>query len=182
MNEQLLLFLDRTDLFSDVVAAIPQDAWDARSACEEWTAADVVDHVVDTQRNFLARQELAVGDRPDGSPDLVWHEHLAAVRSRLGAGADLPREYDGYFGTTTIGSTLVDFYGFDLVVHRWDLARSVGRDELFTEAEMDQMENSMKVFGDALYTDGVCAAAVPVPEDAPRQQRLLGLLGRAVSR
>jgi uncharacterized protein (TIGR03086 family) len=180
MNEQLMLFVDRTDLFSDVVAAIPQDAWDAPSACEGWTAADVVDHVVDTQRDFLARQDLALGDRPDGTPDLVWREHLGAVRSRLGDGTDLPREYEGYFGATTIGSTLVDFYAFDLVVHRWDLARSVRREERFTEAEMDRMEHSMKVFGDALYADGVCAAAVPVPAGAPRQERLLGLLGRAV--
>ena len=31
------------------------------------------------------------------------------------------REYDGFFGRTTIGATLDNFYGFDLVVHGWDL-------------------------------------------------------------
>ncbi|WP_203963994.1 hypothetical protein [Actinocatenispora thailandica] len=32
--------------------------------------------------------------------------------------------------------------------------------------------------GDMLRADGVCGSEVPVPPDAPEQDRLLGLLGR----
>ncbi|MDP3890559.1 TIGR03086 family metal-binding protein [Nocardioides sp.] len=178
MDEQLMLLTDKSDRFSRVVGAVPAEQWDAPSPCAGWTAADVVDHVVDSQRDFLERQDLGLDERPRGAPEQVWTHHVTALRRRLGDGADLRREYDGYFGTTTIGATLVDFYVFDLIVHRWDIAASVGRDERFTEAELDQMEASMKVFGDALYAEGVCAAPVPVPADASRQDRVLGLLGR----
>ena len=36
------------------------------------------------------------------------------------------REYDGYFGRTTIAATVADFYGWDLVVHGSDVARATG--------------------------------------------------------
>jgi uncharacterized protein (TIGR03086 family) len=88
------------------------------------------------------------------------------------------REYDGYFGRTTIGETLANFYGFDLVVHRWDLARATGQDTAFTDAEMDRLEQSIAGFGDQLYAEGVCEPAVPVPDDATRQERLLATMGR----
>ncbi len=43
---------------------------------------------------------------------------------------------------------------------------------------MDGMETAIAGFGDALYSDGVCGPPVDVPDDAPRQTKILGLLGR----
>ncbi|MBC8092962.1 MAG: hypothetical protein H7Y15_13685 [Pseudonocardia sp.] len=94
----------------------------------------------------------------------------------------LHRGFDGAFGPTTIGATLADFYGFDMVVHRWDLARALGTDTTFTAGEMDLMEASIAVFGHHLYGEGICAPAVTVPVDASRQDRLLGVLGRDPAR
>lgn len=88
------------------------------------------------------------------------------------------REYAGYFGPTPVGATLVDFYGFDMVAHRWDLARTLLREAPFTESEMDELEESIAVFGDAMYGEGICHRPVPVPRDASRQDHLLALLGR----
>ncbi len=180
MNKHLDTYNDRADRFSVIVDHVAPDQWSSQSPCEKWTAAGVVDHVVDTQRDFLARHQIVAGPRPEGSPADVWHEHLAAVRSALGDGAVLDTSFDGYFGATTIGATLADFYGFDMVVHRWDLARAAGLDNEFTRAEMDLMETSIEGFGEHLYADGICASAVPTPPEASRQERLLGLLGRSV--
>lgn len=168
-------FHDAAARFSDTVAAT--DDWSAASPCEDWSAADVVDHVVDTERQFLETHGVELGARPSGSPDEVWAAHLAAVRD--GVTDDLrAREYDGFFGRTTIGATLDDFYGFDLVVHGWDLGSASGRPTTFTDADMDAMEQAFVGFGDHAYDDGVFKQPVDAPEGADRQTQLLARMGR----
>lgn len=151
--------------------------WAAASPCAGWTAADVVDHLIDTQRSFLAGQDVDLGPRPDGDPPTSWAAHVTAVGEKVDE-TTRQREYDGYFGRTTVGATLTDFYGFDMVAHRWDIARALGRDTTFTDPEMDAMEASITVFGENLYAEGICARPVPVPDGATRQERLLATLGR----
>lgn len=179
MSDFLDTYLERADRFGAVVAQVPPDAWSAQSPCEKWTAADVVRHVVDSQRDFLSRHDLHPGSPPPGSPAEVWERHLEGVRRVLGDGSVLSRSFDGYFGPTSIGATLADFYGFDLVVHRWDLARAAGIGSELTDAEMDFLETSIAGFGDQLYAEGVCAPALTPPGDASRQERILAKLGRA---
>ena len=88
------------------------------------------------------------------------------------------REYDGYFGRTSVEDTLANFYGFDMLIHRWDLATALGIETVWTDAELDRIETALDGFGDNLYADGVCKPAIDVPDDAPRQVRLLGRMGR----
>ncbi len=73
---------------------------------------------------------------------------------------------------------LANFYGFDMLVHRWDLGAAVGAPVRFTDDELDRIETAMTGFGDMLYSEGVCAPAIRVNADAPRQQQVLGRLGR----
>lgn len=166
---------DAADRFTATVAATTD--WSAPSPCADWTAADVVDHVVDTERDFLGRHDLDVGDRPSGTPPEVWAAHLSAVRSAVTDDVRA-REFDGFFGHTTIGATLDDFYGFDLVVHGWDLGSAGGRPTTFTDADMDAMEKAFVGFGEHAYDDGVFKQPVDVPEDADRQTKLLARMGR----
>ena len=176
MNPQITDYLANADRFSAVVAATSD--WSGPSPCEGWTAADVLDHVVDSQRNFLAAREVDLGPRPDGAPADVWRDHVTEVR-RVVADDDLvTREYDGHFGRTTLADTLASFYGFDMVVHRWDLGRAAGQDVRFSEEEMHALESSIAGFGDALYSEGVCRPPVDVPDEASRQDVILARLGR----
>ena len=73
---------------------------------------------------------------------------------------------------------MATFYGFDLIAHRWDLARALGRDERWSEAELDALERGLDGFGDAFYAEGVSKPALPVPEGADRQTALLARMGR----
>jgi uncharacterized protein (TIGR03086 family) len=176
MNEHTDFFLTVADRFTQTVEGVTD--WSAQSPCEKWTGADVVDHVVDTEREFLAGHGIDLGERPAGSPAEVWAAHLAAARPVVGDDDLVAREYDGHFGRTTIGATLHHFYGFDLVVHGWDLASSQGRPTTFTEADMDAMDAAFEGFGEAAYADGVFHRPVDVPHDASRQTRLLARMGR----
>jgi uncharacterized protein (TIGR03086 family) len=177
MSDHRDSFHQQADRFTAVLDGLPSSAWAAPSPCAGWTAADVVDHLVDSQRDFLARQGVDLGPRPDGDPAAVWAAHREAA---LAVDDEVwHREYDGFFGPTTVGATLADFYGFDLVVHRWDVARAVGRDVRFSEAEMDDAERAIEGFGEHLYAEGICARPVPVPDGADRQTRLLARLGRS---
>ncbi|WP_395659465.1 maleylpyruvate isomerase family mycothiol-dependent enzyme [Nocardioides sp.] len=171
----MTFFLESADRFSATVDATTD--WSAPSPCEGWTAAEVVDHVVDTERQFLAGHGVELGDRPSGSPADVWAAHLSGVRAQV-TDELRDREYDGFFGRTTVGATLDHFYGFDLVVHGWDLGSANGRPTTFTDADMDAMDAAFEGFGEHAYDDGVFKAPVDVPADASRQVRLLARMGR----
>ena len=170
------LYLDAADRFTATVDATTD--WSAASPCEGWSAADVVDHVVDTERQFLQGHGADLGERPSGAPAEVWRQHLDAVRPLAADEGFRAREYDGFFGRTTIGETLDHFYGFDLVVHGWDLARATGQDETIERLYVERVWTMAKGFDENLRRPGVCGPEVPVPADAPLQDRLLGLLGR----
>lgn len=166
--------------FGAVLDAVPTDRWTAPSPCDDWTARDVVAHVIDTQRDFLSRHDVDLGDRPDlTDPAAAWRTHSGHIMTALADPAIGDKTFDGHFGPTTVGETLLRFYGFDLIAHRWDVATAAGQTVTFTDHELDTMETAAAGFGPALYADGVCKAAVEVPADADRQTRLLATLGRA---
>jgi uncharacterized protein (TIGR03086 family) len=168
------------DRFGAVVDRLDEADWGRDSPCEGWSARDVLHHVVSTQRDFLARHGLdaSTGRDAEADPREAWHAHDERLRGLLADPAVASHEYDGVFGRTTVGATIVTFYGFDLVVHRWDIATAAGLDERFDDRELDLIESSADGFGEHLYDDGVCKAAVSAPGDADRQARVLARLGR----
>lgn len=146
------------------------------SPCEGWDASDVLDHLITTQRDFLAGHatlpELSATEPVDR-----WREHVSQVTDLLAGGVgDI--EFDGYFGPTTVGATLARFYGFDLIVHRWDIGTAIGVDAPWDPTEIEQVATSIAGFGDHLYAEGICAEPVDAPSGATRQQELLALMGR----
>jgi uncharacterized protein (TIGR03086 family) len=166
------------DRFGAIVDAAGDTDWTAQSPCDDWTAAGVVDHVVDTQRDFLEQRGADLGPRPTGPAPEVWAAHQDAMRRVTKDEDFVSHEYDGYFGRTSVEDTLANFYGFDLLVHRWDLGTALGQDVTWTDAELDRVEQLIEASGDNLYLEGVCKQAIDVPDDASRQVKLLGRLGR----
>ena len=68
-----------------------------------------------------------------------------------------------------------------MTVHRWDLGQAVGSPVTFTDDELDRIEQAVDGLGEMLYSSGACKPPLEVPDDAPRQQRVLGRLGAALS-
>lgn len=171
-------FADRAARFTTTLDAAG-GAWDAPTPCTGWSVRDVVAHVVDTQRDFLARQGLDAGPVPDlADPAAAWRAQRDHVTAVLGEESVAEREYDGHFGRTTIGATMADFYGWDLAVHCWDVARATGQQWSISEDEVAALHATADGWGEALYSEGICAPPVTVAEDASATDRLLARLGR----
>lgn len=173
-------YAQHSDAFTAVVTELPE--WDASSPCEGWSARDVLQHVMDTQRDFLTGKGVDLGTAPElDDPAATWQAHDRAVRAVLNDPEVAGRELAGAFGPTTIAATMDRFYGFDLIVHRWDLAQAAGRDERFSEVELDLLETSVAGFGEHLYAEGICKSALEVEPGADRQTAILARMGRAAA-
>lgn len=172
-------FFADADRLGAVVAA--GGDWSGASPCEGWTATDVLDHIISTQRRFFGQHGVDLGPEPGGEPIERWAAHVAGLRTAVTEEL-VATEFDGYFGRTTIGDTLRDFYGFDLVVHRWDLGTGLGQAVTFADAELERIESWLPEPGtamyDAFYSEGICHPPLPVPDGAPRQTAVLAKLGR----
>lgn len=166
---------------SDMIASVPPDAWQNASPCVGWTARDVLAHLMETQRDFLTHRGLWPAEDTDASDDPaeLWLRHISTVDTLLSDADVADQPFDGFFGPTTVGQTMLDFYGWDMVVHRWDIARATGGNESLSESELDVVEGGARGFGDALYGPGICSQPVPVPDGASRQVQVLVMLGRA---
>lgn len=178
MTETAQTFTERADAFSAILDSSDQQ-WDVPTPCDGWSVRDVVVHAIETERDFLDRHDLSPGPVPDLSdPPAAWRTHAAAVAEVLGRDGVAEREYDGYFGRTTIAATMADFYGWDLVIHGSDVARATGQPWTISDEDATAMHATADSWGDALYSEGVCSSPVPVPDDASATDRLLARLGR----
>src|SRR3954454_13827804 len=164
--------------FAEKVAAVSPDRWDAASPCEGWTARDVVRHVNETPGLFLAFVGQELGALPD-DPAEAFATSRRRVLAALNDPAVADAEYEGFMGRMTFAEGIDRFINFDLVVHRWDLARAAGLDDTIEATELDRIEEASKGFGDAMRSPGAFGAEVEPPPGADRQTRVLAFLGRA---
>lgn len=178
MNDTITIFRTRADRFGAVLAGVG-GRWDAPTPCTDWTVGDVVSHVIGTERDFLQRQQLTLPEQDAGTdPQSAWAAHSAAVLAALESDGVAERGYDGYFGPTTVGDTMADFYGWDLAVHAWDVARATGQDSPISDDEAVRLSATADDWGKALYSEGVCQSAVAITPDAGAADQLLARLGR----
>jgi uncharacterized protein (TIGR03086 family) len=170
-------YRDLADAFEAKIAAVPPDRWDDQSPCSEWTARQLVDHVVDVHGMMLKPLDRTVSGGPDDALG-AFQAARAEVEAVLDDPALAGTEYDGQFGKTKVEDTIDRFMAFDLVVHGWDLARATGQDETIDPAEVDRTWDAAQALGENMRKYGVTGPEVDVPQDASKQDRLLGLLGR----
>jgi uncharacterized protein (TIGR03086 family) len=170
-----------SDRFADTIAAVPGDAWSNPSPCSDWTARELVAHVVSTQGLFLGFIGEEIGELPsvDDDPGAAWDAARAKVQHALDDPDRADTEFDGFFGRTSFAAAIDRFQNSDLVVHRWDLARATGQDESFDDVDAERILAYGREFGDAFRSPGVCGPEVPVPPDADVQTRALGFWGRS---
>lgn len=166
--------------FTARVEAVPDDRWASPSPCEEWTARDVVRHVVDSPGHFFGLVGLPVPSGPsvDDDPRAAWAAARDAVQAALDDPAVASLEFEGRMGRQTFEQAVGRFICADLVVHAWDLARAAGLDERLDPEAVHRVFEGMKKMEDMMRASGAFGEAVEVADDADEQTRLLAFLGR----
>jgi uncharacterized protein (TIGR03086 family) len=179
------------DDFQRKVATVPPDQWSNRSPCKAWNARDVVDHIIVMHGVMLRPLDRGLSPAP-----LVQDDPLGAfkaARADIEAVLDNPElagaECDTPNGRVTVQQQIDEVVSDDLVVHGWDLARATGQDDTMDPqdverqwsittaipAELMEKYRTPGAFGAGIEVFG---SEVKVPENAPLQDRLLGLIGR----
>jgi uncharacterized protein (TIGR03086 family) len=163
----------RAAAFAALVDSTPAERLSSPSPCEGWLARDVVAHVVDFSAQVL-REKAGVPapafsdfDDPAGA--------FGATRSVLQG------VFDDQSTPPKVAGHLHWSLSFDLPQHGWDLAMATGQDPTIDPAEVELLWGSLT--GDPGNWDwqranGWYGAPVVVADDAPLQDRVLGLLGR----
>jgi uncharacterized protein (TIGR03086 family) len=156
--------------------------WSAPAPVDGWAARDVVAHLVEWLQSFVAsgsEVRLAGGPSPTERPAEAWDAHQRAVQHVL----DDPELADSAFtnphtGSMPLAQAIDRFYTSDVFLHTWDLARATGQDEALDPEMCAEMLAGMEPIDELLRSSGQYGPAVPVPDDADVQTRLIGFIGR----
>jgi uncharacterized protein (TIGR03086 family) len=166
--------------FDARVVAVPADRWENQSPCEDWTARDVVRHVVATSGMFLgfADQKLPPAPSVDEDPVAAWHSARDAIQRALEDPQVAQKEYDGMFGKATFEQGVHKFLAPDALVHTWDLARATGLDDTLPEKASQDVLEALEPMDDKMRGPGAFADKIEPPPNADAQTRMLCFLGR----
>ena len=178
---QLARALDATGL---VVNAVTTDQWTAATPCTDWTAADLLRHLVLGNSRFAAAVSGETGPQEAGSGiDLpaAYRESATALLEAFAAPGALERMVTVPFGTVP-GSVALHLRLTEVLVHGWDLAKATGQSAefpadlaeqelVFSQSALEQLPPDRRPF----------APSQPVGQDAPAIERLVACLGRSVA-
>jgi uncharacterized protein (TIGR03086 family) len=169
-----------SDAFAAKIAEVPADAWDKPTPCPDWTARDLVQHVVDTQGMFLGFVGKELGGIPSvtDDPARAWDAARAKIQHELDDPKLAAAEFDGFSGRSTFEAAVDKFLCVDQVVHGWDLARTAGLDETIAPGDVARVRVIAESFGDAMRSPQAFGPEVEPPAGADPQAKLLAFLGR----
>jgi uncharacterized protein (TIGR03086 family) len=169
--------------FTQRVQGTPSGSWDDPAPVDGWRARDVVGHLVTWFPGFLEGGSGIVLPRGDVESDPVgaWQAQADAVQALLDDPASADKVLaNPHVGEVPLPEAIDRFYTADVFMHTWDLARATGQDETLDEAMSRELYEGMVPIEDLLRSSGQYGAAVPVPDDADWQTRMLGFIGRKV--
>jgi uncharacterized protein (TIGR03086 family) len=155
--------------------------WTAPSPVAGWSARDVVDRRVTWLRGFLAADGVVLRAGPSGADDpaAAWRHHADAVQALLDDPATRSRTFtDRHVGELPLDRAVDQFYTTDVFLHSWDLARASDQPVALDETECATLLAGMEPLDDLLRSSGQYGPKVPVPDDAPAVDRLVGFIGR----
>ena len=196
MNEaEVFVVADRT--LEGVIAQISDDQWDApvpsnfaRSDTDHVpTLREIVNyHAYDDAwiPDMLAGKTMDEAGREKFDGDLLGDDPLAqlsrhrrqGVRGRRGDSTTLDRTVHLSYGDYTAREYLWQINSFR-GLRAVDIARAIGADTTLPDELVQGLWEEISPHAEEWRAIGVFPAAVEVPDDAPLQDRLLGLTGRA---
>jgi len=170
------------DGFTARLAKVQPDAWSAPSPCAEWTARDVVVHVINTHLRVLATLD---GSEPpvvvaDDDLQARWPAATEAILDALSDDDRAARTISGAFGEQPFESLVSRLLCADTLMHTWDLARATGQSERLDPEAVAKAREFLAPLDEAIRRPGGFAPKIEPSVGADEQTRLLNFCGRAV--
>lgn len=149
----------------------------------------MLNHMVGQNLFFAkaARGEPADGPGASGSTDLFGDDPGATCRQATAAAREAFSHQEALDRTISVPAgemTGAQFWSViytEALIHGWDLAWSTGQDATFDAGIAAAAYEALSPVADGQRQLGFYGPEVPVPADAPIQDRLLGLVGRSPS-
>jgi uncharacterized protein (TIGR03086 family) len=158
-------------IFSDRLHEVRDDQWGLPSPCSEWNVRALVDHAVGTQARFGG----VLGVEVAGAG---WDHVRPAMSARLAA----PDVLDATVDVPGLGplpaEQIVEICVNDLLIHAWDLARSIGADETLPVPLVSACLTWLEALPAQVLRSGRYAPAHTVDASASPQARMLAFAGR----
>jgi uncharacterized protein (TIGR03086 family) len=186
MNEDVERFERAVEGFGRRVHAVGTAQWNDPTPCDEWDVRTLVNHVTVEQLwgpPLLAGRSVDdIGDRLDGDqlgddPVATWDAAVGAALIAFGAPGAIDRTVSLSRGSTPAIEYLWEMT-VDALIHTWDLARGIGADDALDADLVAVAYERILPIAPSLQQSGLFAPPVPVPDDDPLQDRLIGLFGR----
>jgi uncharacterized protein (TIGR03086 family) len=174
----------------DLVRGVHDESLGAPTPCPAYTLGDLVEHVGGFAMAFAAAAAKAAGtgdQAPSGDASRLGPDWRTRIPRDLDRLAVAWREPSAWTGMTRAGGVelpgeIAGVVALDeLVIHGWDVARASGQayepDDSSLEVVLGFVEQ-FSVPGQEAARAGLFGPVVPVPDDAPLLDRVIGLSGR----
>ncbi|MEO7070056.1 MAG: TIGR03086 family metal-binding protein [Nostocoides sp.] len=167
-----------------IVARLTAEDLTRPTPCTGWDVKQLLNHTLGEGQmmTLVNRGQTSGNDRGDlvgGGAGLgdMWsrlgEENIASWRA---SGLEGTRTY--FYGTFPAGASAVINLG-EVLVHTWDLARGIDVDFQVDPEQAGLVHGLYAAIPLAgMRAAGMLAPEVPVPDDAPVAEQMLGLLGR----
>ena len=167
-----------------VVQRVATDQWDNQSPCEEWSARQVLGHVIWHAQQVTAKcngtegpAEQAEADVAGIDPIASWNAALGGVLAALDQSGALQIATNGPFGESTMDADLV-LPTMDILTHAWDIATATEQNPAIPEDMAQSAHDLIAGAGDFVRRPGIFGPALEAPADADIVTRFLALAGR----
>jgi len=176
VTEAIDMWRPVADKWTDVYESVGAGDWDKQTPCSEWTVRALAEHTLWWQ----AVGGAMLGAATDPGDD--WETIRAAYAAHLADPANLEGTVDEFAGIPR--QQLAAFLIGDLLIHSWDLARSIGADETLPPAAVEATMAGLQhvpaelLRGHNPLGQAMMGPAVEPAEDANVQSRMLAFAGR----
>ena len=168
-----------------VAAGIRDDQLGDPTPCAGTPVAGLLAHMAGLTTAFrMAAEKTPAAGGPSASADDLpsdWRTRIPAQLDALVAAWQQPSAWEGTAeagGVTMPGSVMAIVALDEVLVHGWDLAVATGQDYAADPASVAACGEFAAQAAAEGPTPGLFGPPVPVPDDAPPLDRLLGLTGR----
>jgi uncharacterized protein (TIGR03086 family) len=176
MSGELDLWRQTAAKWSEVYGQVTDSQWEKPTPCDEWNVRQLVDHTLSWQAE--GGRLIGAGTAPGDD----WERIRAAFDALLSDPSRLTGNVPEFAGIPK--QDLAAFLIGDLLIHSWDLARSIGADETLPPDTVEATTMGLHhvppdlLRGTNPLGQKMMAAAVEVPAGASAQQKMLAFTGR----